>query len=228
MRDNISFNREYNYIQDYYKHLYKVYADKYTSAYPVTYYSIDTQNSIWDTDKIMAGTYSRRGVGEFSGLKFKKILLLPVMFMAPIENPQNESNEYGYSMHGSLKTTLVIPSVYGIIPSPDDRIDISFAFQSEDSINIKGLYAVTNVNPAHIGEEFTLYQLLINVDYNTGLIEQQISSYWSFYEHERKILPLDNVKTLLTLQDRYKDTVKYINKTIYNDQTGLYLNKTTI
>lgn len=223
-----SWQRIYNYIQDYYQHLYKVYADKYTAAYPVTYYSIDHQNSIWDTNKVMGGTYSRRGVGEFSGLKFKKILLVPIFFMEPINNPQTESNEYGYTMHGSLKTSLVIPSLYGIKPSPDDRIDISFAFQTENSVNIKGLYAVTNVNPAQIAEEFNMYQLSINIDYNIGLIENQVSSYWSFYEHERKILPLDNTKMLLQLQDRYSTAVRNVNNTIYNSQTGIYLNRVTI
>jgi hypothetical protein len=223
-----SWNRIYSYIQDYYQHLYRVYADKYTPAYPVTYYSLDKDNSIWDTEKLMAGSYSRRGVGDLSGVKFKKILLLPVFFMEPIHNRAPEGSEMGYTDHQSLKTSLIIPSVYGIVPSPDDRIDIGYAFQTTDSAILKGLYAVNNVNNAVIGEDFNLYQLQIGVDYNIGKIENQISSYWTFYDHSKKIIPLTNASTLLKIQNRYSEITKKVNRNLYDEQTGLFLNKVTL
>jgi hypothetical protein len=137
-------------------------------------------------------------------------------------NPQFNANEKGYTLEDTLRTQVVFPSIYGLRPSPDDRIDLSFAFSNNDK-PFKHIYAVNNINPVHVGEYFTLWQIQLEIEKSGGDIEKQISSYWSFFDFEKKILPLDNVNVLTRIQQRTSEIVNHTNENNFDRQSGLFL-----
>ena len=51
-------------------------------AYPVTYYKVDWKNSIYDED-LMGASYEKHGLGQLSGIVWKKIQMLPVYWTEP-------------------------------------------------------------------------------------------------------------------------------------------------
>lgn len=210
----------YNYIQDYFLNAYKRYM-QIPGSYPVTYYSLDKASSIWEDEMILGGSYSHRGVGDLSGVKWKKISMLPVFFIDQMI-PQNDSTNRGFTLEGTLRTQVAFPSIYGLEPSPDDRIDLSFAFSNNDQ-PFKHIYTVNNYNLAHIGEYFNIYQLQLAIDNSNGDIEKQISSYWTFYDFEKKIIPMDNAKVLMSIQERAGNIIRDVNDNNFDRQSGLFL-----
>ena len=63
-----NWQRIYTYINDYLYLVYKYYGDS-ANACLATYYSLDKDNSIYDGDKILGGSYEI--IGEQSGLRWK-------------------------------------------------------------------------------------------------------------------------------------------------------------
>lgn len=213
--------RIYNYIEDYFVTTYNYYAQCYP-AYPVTYYTIDHENTIWEDNKIRGGSYENRGLGKLSGVKWKKILMFPI-FVVEEMNPTYDSDERGLIMKDSLKTTIAFPSLYGLKPTYDDKIDLSYAFSNNFTTNIRQLFNINGISTSHVGEYMQMYQCSLGISGGpVSTIEKQISSYWSFYEHEKAILPLENSKILTQLQSMNNVSANKLN-TSYNSQCGLFL-----
>ena len=137
-----------NYAQSYYEYAYNIKAACYY-GFPVTYYSIDWKNSMYD-ETLMAGTYEKIGVGELSGMKWKKILLLPVREVEPI-TPTNTAGEKGLTMHESEVNSIVFPSQYGIKPYEWDIVHFSQSFMFPDIGDDTPIFVVTNTDPATMG-----------------------------------------------------------------------------
>jgi hypothetical protein len=214
--------RTFSYIEDYFRTLYDVYAGTYIACYPVTYYSLDFDNSICDRTEILSLSYEKDGVGALSGVKWKKIYMLPVYNIETTRfNPTN--NERGILYEPSSQ--IVLPSVYGLIPNPGDVVDLSHGYIAPhpNEFNKKMLYSVTAVNLAHQNEYFQIYQLpLKNAVFDNDLLDRQVSGFYQFYDLEKRILPANNVVHLLKLQNNIAETVKDLNK-YFDKQMGFYI-----
>jgi len=110
--------RIYDYIHEYQRLIYDYYSHSVV-AFLTTYYHIDTDETIWEDENVFAGAYDR--VGELSGIKWNKILLLPVYYIDEINSPL-DGQEIGYVKENN--STFVIPSIYGITPLPNDKIKL--------------------------------------------------------------------------------------------------------
>ena len=110
------YERLYFYIHDYQDLVYRYYS-KHAIAFLTTYYNLDTINTVWDNKDLIYGAYER--VGELTGIKFNKYLLIPVFFMTEVSTVYDGS-EIGYIKEGNCE--LVIPSSYGLKPHEGDIV----------------------------------------------------------------------------------------------------------
>lgn len=211
--------RRYNYIEDYFYTSYQLWVDLY-SAYPITYYSLDFENSILDDDVLISATYEKIGVGELTGMRWKKINLLPVFGVEQIQ-PTGDSGEKGMGFQQSMYSSVSFPSVYGLKPCEWDVIDLNLGFKSS-SVKISPIFVVSNVNLAHQNNYFNIYQCRLAVAPFTLVdIEKQVSSYYSFLEHEKKIFPLEISNSLLRIYERFEKVSNNL-KNLFDDRSGLF------
>lgn len=216
-----SWVRRYNYIQDYFVYLYEQYSKHYEHAHPVTYYSIDMENSVMDREKLYAGSYEKEGIGDLSGFKWKKIYMLPVFGLEDIR-PNSDSGDRGLTFKESLRSTLAFPDAYGIKPLEFDLVDINYGIKSL-AIKNRPLYKVSKIDIAHHGEFFQLYNCTIQVAAaDLTELEKQISSYWYFNDATKSIIPLNNANFLIDLEKLSLDLSADL-KNEFNQQLGFFL-----
>ena len=215
------FIREHRYIEEYYKFVYKHYAGNY-SPFPVTYYPVDHENSVYDNDELLGGSYDHQGIGNLSGYKFKKILLFPVFGIDPIQL-QMSSGESGISFKDGGTIRFTFTSLFGLIPIVGDYVDLSFGLQLNNLTNI--LFQITNVNKSNMGD-LEFFQCVGAIStHTTDSIEKQLSSYWYFVESENKILHWDNAKVLIKLEERNEDIITSLNSS-FDNLSGFYYHTT--
>lgn len=212
--------RKYNYISDFYSTVYDIYTNVY-QAYPISYYSVDWEYSKDQVDKkLMAASYEKMGIGPLSGIRWKKIQMLPVYNIEQIQ-PSYTADERGLTMMDTEMTSISFPTSYGIKPVEWDVVHFSQAFMNRD-IDLKPLFVVKNVELATFGD-LTLYKLMLKVaPYNLAdLEESQISERLMFLEFTKQIYDTSTAEILLKMQQRSDEAgVKlYDTKHI----TGLYI-----
>lgn len=219
--------RRYNYIEDYFYSVYEYYIRNYPS-FPISYYSFDFENSIYDEKYLLGGSYEKLGVGELSGIKWKKILAVPVFGTQQVSPTQDSGENGGMNSQDSMMTSILIPQVYGIKPVESDFIDLNFGFKTSNNDYNKALYVVTNVNLAHHGDYLNLYYLSLQVaPLLKPDLENQISSYWSFYEPTKEILRLSNVNLLNKITTRGEGVCENL-KNIFDKKINFYLESVEI
>jgi hypothetical protein len=210
--------RKYNYISDYYDTLYNIYSQVHP-GFPITYYNIDWDNSVYDK-KLMAGSYEKNGIGTLSGIKFKKILLLPVYGIEQI-TPTNSASEKGLTMHESENSTIAFPTTYSLKPGEWDIVHFSQSFMSPDNKDNGPVFVVKNVNPATYGR-LTVWQCqLKTAPYALEDIKKQIDSEYMFLEFTKRIHRLDTASILIKLQQRSNSLSEELKNLFHN--TGFYL-----
>lgn len=217
------FLRSYSYIQDYYHTIYNIYS-KYYPAYPINYYSIDFENSVLDREQLMAGTYEKSGVGQLSGMVWKKIFFLPVYGIEQVTLNHN-AGEKGLTLHESEYSSMGFSSQFGLKPSEWDCVHFHQEFMSpEKKYDISPMFIVTNTNPATFGE-MTHWQCKLKVaPYKRSDIEKQISSYWMFLNVTQKIHRIDTANLLLKLEKKNKSLSERLEEHFHNT-LGVYLQK---
>ena len=212
--------RNYSYINDWFWTSNQYY-EKLYRAYPCNYYTINRSKTIWDSEKIMGGSYEKLGVGELSGVKWDKIVMVPIFSVEQIL-PSEDSGEKGLTYKDSLKTQIVIPYTYGIEPIEWDVVDLNFGINA-DSPKIKPLYVVSGVNLSHHGEYYRYYQVRLEVaSYRLDELEQQVENYYMFHNSIKKIYTFAKSSFLLMLEKRYSNINSSLD-TIYDPSTNLYL-----
>lgn len=209
----------YNYINDYYKTVYDFYSTHYPK-YPVTYYNIDWDASIYD-EKMMAASYEKWGIGELSGMKWNKIQMLPVYGVDTVQ-PSFNADESGYTLRDSEMSGMAIPTTYNIQPYPWDvvRFDQSFMMKG---LETTPTFVVTNVELATFGE-ITHYRLRLQVIGGQNIaedLEKQLEDRFSFVETTRSIHRVDAAYVLFGLESKNNDVVNIVNNKMSN--TGFYL-----
>lgn len=217
-----SYTRTHNYTSDYFHTLFERYITTH-KAFPVNYYKIDTDSTIWEDDRFRGGTYEKFGVGELTGKKYKKIYELPVFQMSQIQ-PENDSGEMGITPNSTMQGTFVFPQMYDLKPTMEDVIDINFGFKNTGNPS-KVLYIITNYGLAHHGEEFNMWKCDIKVaPFTKDDIEKQLTELWRFYEPTKTILPLTNASILYKIIRRSEINSENL-KELFHKRTSLYLDK---
>lgn len=215
-----TFIQRCNYAQSYYEYVYSIKAACY-HGFPVNYYSVDWENSVYD-ETLMAGTYEKIGIGELSGMKWKKILQLPVREVEPI-TPTNTAGEKGLTMHESEITSLVFPGTYGLKPYEWDIVHFTQNYMFPDIGDDAPIFVVTNTDPATYGT-LTEWRCRLKVaPFRLSDLKKQISSEYMFLDYTKQIHRLDIAIILMKLQQR-SDSLSEQLGNLFNDQSGTYLN----
>lgn len=232
------FIRKYNYITDYFDYNYNMYINTFP-AFAVNYYSLNVPNkdvfdtfddisgsTIWEDDQLKGGSYEKLGIGELSGVTWKKIFMLPV-FNTTHVNPSQNSDERGVTYHDSMISQITIPEQYGLNPVSGDCVDLSFGLK-EKNITNKTIFVITGVKLATHSEEYNLYQLDLKVaPFSKDDIDNQCDKFFRFFEPSKAILPVSNVNILNKLLQRTDESVSLLNSD-FKDNINLFITGNTL
>jgi len=217
----LPYIRRYNYISDYYWTMTE-WAEQ-VAAYPVSYYSVDWGNSIYDKD-LMAASYEKYGLGDMSGMRWKKIQMVPVYQIEEIQ-PQHSADEKGLTLKDSEISSFVVSDKIGILPSEWDFIHFhqDFMFKASDYVP---LFVVKNVDIATYGS-ITFHRPSIKVASQSSLVklEKQISERYMFLELTKKIHEVQTASLLLKLQQKNELLTRQLENLFH--RIGFYLVETT-
>jgi hypothetical protein len=210
------FQRIYDYIHEYQRLIYDFYS-KDVVAYLTTYYHIDTQDTVWEDEDLMGGPYEK--VGSLSGVKWNKILILPVYYIDEI-NTAFDGQEIGYVKEG--ETTFVIPSTYGFTPLPNDKIKLEQAYLriTNDTYPV---YSVTGVEKS-VNVDRLFWKLKVEVEQSitTTQLDRQLADTYTFYEYDKKIHSIPNAQFLTRLLSKNETLRDRLKNSLYDRNSGYY------
>jgi len=212
------FQRIYDYIHEYQQLIYDFYS-KDVVAFLTTYYHIDSDTTVWDDENLMGGSYDR--IGEFSGIQFNKILLLPVYYSEEMTT-SFDAQEVGYIKEGD--TTFVIPSTYGFVPLPGDKIKLEQEYLRPTN-NIYPIYNVTGVEKS-TNTDRVFYRLKLRVEQSIteDQLDEQVSNLYTFFEYDKKIHSLGDAQFLTQLLSKNESLRQCVKDNLYDNRSGYYFN----
>jgi len=209
------YQRIYDYIHEYQNLIYNFYS-KDAVAFLTTYYHVSTQETVWEDENIFGGSYDR--VGEYSGVKWNKILLLPVYYIEEI-NTAFDGQDIGYIKEND--TTLVIPSTYGFTPLPNDKVKMEQEFLRPTN----DVYPIFNVGGIEksVNADRLFWKIKVHVEQSVTLsqLDQQVLETYTFFEYDKKIHSLNDAEFLTRLLAKNED-LRTITTTLYDKRSGYY------
>jgi hypothetical protein len=209
------YSRIYDYIHEYQNLVYDYYS-KHVVAFLVTYYNLNVCETIWEDEDIFGGAYEQ--VGELSGIKRNKILVLPLFYSEDITT-SFDAQETGYIKE--TETTFVMPSTYKFKPYPNDVIKLEQEYLSPNNDTFP-LYIVTGVE-IHPNTERRFWKIRCKVFQSEGLsaVEAQVENVYSFVEYDKKIHTLEDSQFMAKLL--YKHSIlKPLLQNLYDRRCGYY------
>lgn len=202
------YSNIYNYIEEYWHFLYDIYG-QHAISYPVTYYNLDIDTTVWDNTDLIGGYYEK--IGTLSGVRWKKILLLPI-FQIEETQTQYDGQDIGYVNEGD--SGFVIPSSYGIHPYPNDFVMFNRDFL-ETTPTPHSLYAITGVEKQSAQDKtFWKCKLSVETSKTECDLTNQISQTYTFYDYTKKIYSLSDATSLTRMLAK--------NETIRSRVTNLF------
>ena len=210
------YERIYDYIHEYQKLIYDFYS-KDVVAFLTTYYHIDTQQTIWEDENVFAGSYDR--VGEFSGVRWNKILLLPVYYMEEVSTAF-DGQEIGYVKEND--TTFAIPSTYGFTPLPNDKIKMEQSYLRPTN-DVYPLFNITGVEKS-VNTDRTFWKLKVKIEQSVteNTLNEQVSNIYSFFEYDKNIYSLEDAQFLSRLLSKNEKLKVCIKQNLYDSRSGFY------
>jgi len=210
------YERIYWYIHDYQDLIYRYYS-KHSIAFLTTYYNLDKENTIWDNVDLLDGAYER--VGELTGIKFNKYLLLPVFFITEVTTAYDGS-EIGFIKEGNCE--LVIPSSYNILPYEGDIVKMEQDYLRPTN-DIYPTFMVTG-KEASVNTDLRFFKLKVEIfqSKTTEEVDQQLTDVFVFLDYTKKIYTYDDATFLTKMV--YKNSI--LSDRLYNlfdANSGLYL-----
>lgn len=212
-----NYQRVYDYIYEYWKEIYEIYA-KHAVAYLVTYYNLNTTTTVWDNENLMGGYYEK--IGSLSGVKWNKYLLLPVYFIEETDTVF-DAQDVGYVNEGS--SGLVIPDIYGITPYPNDIVKLDQTYLTTDSSkDTYSIYCVTGVQKQSPSDR-TYWKLKLSVEQSrtTTEIDLQVSDNYIFYEYDKQVHTIPESITMTNMLSK-SESLRTNLKSLYDENSGLY------
>jgi len=210
-----NWTRIYDYIHEYQRLVYDVYS-KDAIAFLCTYYHINKNSTVWDNTDMMGGAYEK--IGDLSGIKWDKILLLPVFFIEDITT-SFDATEIGLIKDND--TNLVIPSSYGFIPLANDMIKLEQSYLRPNN----DIYPIFSVAGAEIDRntDKRFWKLKLSSEQSRTLneLENQTLETYSFFDYDKSIHTLDNSTTLTRMLVK-NETIKNNIKNRLDLNSGFY------
>ena len=210
------FERIYDYIHEYQNLVYNFYS-KDIVAFLTTFYHIDTEETVWEDENIFAGSYDR--VGEFSGVKWNKILLLPVYYIEDI-NTSFDGQETGYVKDN--ETTFVIPSAYGFTPLPNDKLKMEQDYLRPTN-NVYPIFNVGGVEKS-VNEDRLFWKLKVKTEQSITetQLDAQVSNTYTFFEYDKKIHTISDAQYMSRLLSKNEDLKSIVTTNLYDKRSGYY------
>ena len=209
------YNRIYSYIHEYQDLLYNYYS-KHVVAFLTTYYNFNLDKTVWDDENLMGGAYEE--VGNLTGIRRNKILLLPVFFIEDM-SVSFDAQDTGYLK--TTDTTLVIPSAYNMKPYPGDLIKFEAEYLNPTNDNYP-IYEVTGAE-IHPDTERRFWRLKVSVfqSATTDMMDLQVEKIYSFVEYDKQIHTLEDAQFISKLLIKHENLKGCINK-MFDNKTGYY------
>ncbi len=210
------YERLYKYIHDFQDLVYRYYS-KHAIAFLTTYYNLDKDNTIWDNTDLLDGAYER--VGDLTGIKFNKYLLLPVFFITEVSTAYDGS-EIGFIKEGNCE--LVIPSSYGVLPYEGDIVKMEQDYLRKTN-DIYPTFMVTGKETS-VNTDLRFYKLKVEIfqSKTTDEVDQQLTDIFVFLDYTKKIYTLDDA-TFLTRMVYKNDKMSDRLNNLFDANSGLYL-----
>jgi hypothetical protein len=210
-----NYQRVYGYIHDYQRLIYDFYS-KHSVSFLTTYYHINPESTIWEDENLFGGAYEK--VGSLSGVRWDKILLLPVYFPDEITTAF-DGQDIGYIKENEI--TLTIPSTYGFTPLPNDKIKLEQDYL-RPSNNVYPIFSVTGVEKSTNADRL-FWKLKCEIEQSvteTQLNLQVINSY-VFFEYDKQIHTMENTEFMTRLLKK-SETLKTAAQNLFDKNSGLY------
>jgi len=200
-------------LNQYYLKQYLEQVNRYKYEYRgsvVTYYRLNTDQSIMDKTLLMNGSYER--IGDLSGLKYDKIVNFYVAGSEQIV-PQLEGGEQGVKI--DYRTTIMFPRI-DFEPSFYDFL----IFTVSNDIT-KPVFQVVNFSLAYLQDEITIYKADIKgVGIPLDLLEQQVIGTYGYTDIDHKIHPIDEYNQIIKAYQNVQNLEANIDR---DNITGLIL-----
>ncbi len=212
-----NYQRIYDYIHEYWFLLYDIYS-KDGVAFLSTYYNINKETTVWDNDIIFSGSYEK--IGNLSGIKWNKYLLLPIFFLGDIDT-MFDAQETGYIVDQTFE--FVIPGSYGIIPYQNDLIRLDETYLLNDKNKSKGsLYSISGIKKqSPYDKTFWHLTCVMEQSRNENHIKDQIEETFIFFEYDKNIHTLNNSLFLSRLLKK-NEILKNKSNPLYDNNSGFY------
>jgi len=209
-----NYNRINDYFVDYWRLLYDYYS-KHGQAYLVTYYNIDKDETVWDDENLMGGYYEK--IGTYSGIKWKKILTLPVFFIEETDTIF-DATENGLLNDG--RTGFVIPSSYGITPYANDMILLYQNYLQEDQTH--ALFVVSGIQKQSPGDK-TFWKCTCSAEQSrtSTELDLQVSENLIFFDYDKKIHQVSESISMTKMLSKNEAIRENLNS-LFDQNSGLY------
>jgi len=210
------YERLYGYIHEYQQLVYDFYS-KDVVSFLTTYYHIDTADTVWDNDNLFGGSYDR--VGTYSGVKWNKILLLPIYYSEDISTIF-DAQDIGYIKEN--ETNFTIPSTYGFVPLPNDKVKLEQAYLRPTN-DVYPIFNVTGVEKS-VNTDRTFWKLKVRVEQSITetQLDLQVSNTYSFLDYDKQIHTLDDAQFMTRLLSKNEAIKGCITNNLYDKRSGYY------
>lgn len=208
------WTRIHDYAKDYLQTVYRYYA-KHGVAYLVTYYNLDLENSVYDGNILDSGSYTI--TGELSGLKWRKILLLPVYNIGQI-TPTFLADEEGFTKKDQV-SEFNFPTEYDLQPMPHDFVKFE-QDPLDPEKNRYPLYQVVNFDKA-TNTDISFWKVSLKISYKKeDDLDDHISKLCVFFDYNKRIYEIDKGTFLYRLLEKDKNLNAI--EDFYNSNASLY------
>jgi hypothetical protein len=213
------YSRIYDYINEYLSLIYDYYS-KHVVSFLVTYYNLDIEETVWEDEEVFGGAYEE--VGNLTGIKRNKILLLPVYYMEEIST-SFDGQDVGYNKDNV--GNFVIPSSYNFTPYQHDIIKMEQSILRPTN-DIYPLYKVTGADIS-VNTDKRFWRLKVETFESETLpsVEAQVVNTYSFVEYDKKIHTLADAQYIAKLLVKDSSLREEIHDRLYDERSGFYFNE---
>lgn len=203
------------YSEDFLNLVYRYYA-QHGIAYICTYYHLDLTNSICDKDILDAASYE--DIGDWSGLVWEKILMVP-MYNTEQVSINFFADERGFTK-SEQKTSFNFPTLYGIIPTSKDFVVFEEVVLNKNYSSTQvPVFQVVNQERA-TNTWFDFWRVNMDVSHwEKSQLDQQVRETFIFIDYEKQIYPATIGQVLYS--NMQKNTNVKLND-FYRHDIGVY------